>query len=195
MNNDNWLNHSRCGYKLDENIEGKHNIMIGSGPFEKRLEGKMNFKYPPQNIEIGKSILPNGNYCYNPFEDNQNLNTNKTMEKEKKYVAPFDIYEGNILKGDIFVIDNSFLIKTYMIEKGRSKWTLPGEVVESWKEYIEPKKLITMDDIEIFETIIINEETKAEYGCTSKSIKNNTVLAGTRWYAIKEINENFTIKE
>ena len=144
------------------------------------------------SIGIGQSTLSNGT---SPFDDrlkhlsfkcNHNLNTNKTMEN-KKYIAPFDI--GRIGKGEILTKHDFYNI--YQSPKNDS---IHAEIVEAFfKEYIEPKKLITMDDIIVGKTVLVHNPTSTQFLVIGKD--NTSCIVGMSWHHIDFINENFTIKQ
>lgn len=54
----------------------------------------------------------------------------------KKYIAPFDMFDGKVKKDDVFRISSSLW---YQSETKDIKY-LPKEIVETWEEYVEFKK-------------------------------------------------------
>ena len=204
-----WRN-GNCGYSAGHHHSENQQIAIGhtalhSGNYNFGPFGVVGYSAGTecnQKYKVGHSYTINGSQVFIGTQTNNNLNTNKTMEN-KKYVAPFDIGR-YVRKGDILEISRldegcherfpkEIGYRPQCVNGLAYDSRVPAEIVESFfKEYIEPKKLITIEDIVVGKTVLINKNN-CEYLVIEKS--NGLVVINLDYFDISDINRNFTIKQ
>lgn len=154
--------------------------------------------------KFNRIIHPNGNitncfyYCNGDIKDIQKwkytlgniLNkTEITFEQFKKYVlkmeqkkiigykAPYDLFSGQIKKGEIFIKNN---MHSYSTEKYKSMH-VPKEIVETWEAVYEPEKpkeeIISMGSFDLKVTkegIFHKSENIKEFVKYISSVRHNS---------------------
>lgn len=96
--------------------------------------GRSSYYYKP---EYNKYIIASSISPKIPIVHFSKLKENKV----KKYIAPYDMFNGEIKKGDIFEKLNSKFYKTKTTGNTQFSKHLPKEIVETWEEYKPPIKI------------------------------------------------------